>query len=87
MQVVSGAIGKEKNHFQASNSALIESELSKFLQWFETDNEISARLLNINVYKRVTMDNGVGLEWPYGMDFCPNFLREYKSELNLVLEK
>jgi len=51
MQVVSGAIGKEKNRFQDPNAALTESEISKFLQWLETDNEISARLLNINVQK------------------------------------
>ena len=39
MQVVSGAMGKEKVHFQAPDSALIESEMSRFLTWFNTNNE------------------------------------------------
>jgi Fic family protein len=34
MQVVSGAMGKEKVHFQAPNSALVEEEMNVFLDWF-----------------------------------------------------
>lgn len=40
MQVVSGAVGKEKVHFQAPDSLLIESEMSQFLDWFNTNNEL-----------------------------------------------
>jgi Fic family protein len=40
MQVVSGALGKEKVHFQAPDSSLLESEMAKFLKWFNTDNEL-----------------------------------------------
>lgn len=34
MQVVSGAMGKEKVHFQAPNSKLVEREMTRFLDWF-----------------------------------------------------
>src|SRR5690554_6065316 len=34
MQVVSGAMGKEKVHFQAPNSDLVDKEMSRFLDWF-----------------------------------------------------
>jgi Fic family protein len=34
MQVVSGPMGKEMVHFQAPEAGLLESEISKFLTWF-----------------------------------------------------
>jgi len=34
MQVVSGAMGKEKVHFQAPDSDLVDKEMSRFLDWF-----------------------------------------------------
>jgi len=34
MQVVSGAMGKEKVHFQAPDSSLLEKEMKLFLDWF-----------------------------------------------------
>lgn len=37
MQVVSGALGKEKVHFQAPNSSRIEKEMRLFLDWFNND--------------------------------------------------
>jgi Fic family protein len=40
MQVVSGPMGKEKVHYQAPNSDRIESEMKKFLHWFENENSI-----------------------------------------------
>ena len=40
MQVVSGAMGKEKLHFQAPDSDLIEKEMRKFLDWFNNYNKI-----------------------------------------------
>lgn len=42
MQVVSGAIGKEKVHFQAPDSSLIENEMEFFLEWFnkESSNDL-----------------------------------------------
>lgn len=40
MQVVSGALGKEKIHFQAPDAALVEQEMRQFLDWFSSNNEI-----------------------------------------------
>lgn len=40
MQVVSGAMGKEKVHFQAPASSLLESEMRRFLNWFNTNKEL-----------------------------------------------
>lgn len=40
MQVVSGALGKEKIHFQAPDAALVEQEMRQFLDWFSDNNEI-----------------------------------------------
>jgi Fic family protein len=40
MQVVSGALGKEKVHFQAPGSDLIEKEMDKFLDWFNNFDKI-----------------------------------------------
>lgn len=34
MQVVSGAMGKEKVHFQAPDSDLVEKEMTRFIDWF-----------------------------------------------------
>jgi Fic family protein len=39
MQVVSGALGKEKVHFQAPDSILIEKEMNHFLAWFNNNKE------------------------------------------------
>lgn len=40
MQVVSGAMGKEKVHFQAPAASRIETEMKKFLKWFNKTIEI-----------------------------------------------
>ena len=37
MQVVSGAIGKEKVHFEAPASSLVAVEMEKFLDWFNNN--------------------------------------------------
>lgn len=34
MQVVSGAMGRERVHFEAPEAQLLESEVSRFLEWF-----------------------------------------------------
>lgn len=39
MQVVSGPLGKERVHFQAPDSAVLETEMSGFLEWFNSDAE------------------------------------------------
>jgi len=40
MQVVSGALGREKVHFQAPVADLVEMEMNRFLQWFNEENKI-----------------------------------------------
>jgi Fic family protein len=40
MQVVSGALGKEKVHFQAPDSSLVEKEMNLFLDWFNNNLKI-----------------------------------------------
>lgn len=40
MQVVSGAAGREKVHFQAPDANLIATEMNRFLEWFNGDEKI-----------------------------------------------
>ncbi|WP_165045728.1 Fic family protein [Dysgonomonas sp. ZJ709] len=40
MQVVSGAMGKEKVHYQAPDSLAVPKEMSTFLSWVNDDNKI-----------------------------------------------
>ena len=40
MQVVSGAMGKEKVHYEAVKPELVKAEMDKFLDWFNNDNNL-----------------------------------------------
>ncbi|WP_210466869.1 Fic family protein [Rufibacter roseolus] len=40
MQVVSGAMGRERVHFQAPDSEALESEMGKFLSWFNSSSDL-----------------------------------------------
>ena len=40
MQVVSGAMGKERVHFQAPDADTIDSEMAIFLQWFNNEHKL-----------------------------------------------
>jgi Fic family protein len=40
MQVISGAIGREKVHYEAPVASLVDTEMTTFLNWLETDIEI-----------------------------------------------
>ncbi len=40
MQVISGAIGKEKVHYEAPDAGKMESEMAAFLEWFNTGQDI-----------------------------------------------
>lgn len=44
MQVVSGALGKEKVHYEAVAPQLVKSEMEKFLNWFNNDTQLDAVL-------------------------------------------
>ena len=39
MQVVSGAMGKEKVHFQAPSSDILKKEMDLFIDWFNTETQ------------------------------------------------
>lgn len=39
MQVVSGAMGKEKVHFQAPAASILEDEMKKFISWFNNEEQ------------------------------------------------
>lgn len=40
MQVVSGAMGKEKLHYEAVKPELVNAEMDKFLEWFNNENRL-----------------------------------------------
>ncbi len=40
MQVVSGAMGKEKVHYEAVKPEFVKAEMDKFLDWFNNDNSL-----------------------------------------------
>ena len=40
MQVVSGAMGKEKVHYEAPEADRLEKEMKLFLKWFNSDISI-----------------------------------------------
>jgi Fic family protein len=40
MQVVSGAIGKEKVHFRAPDAEVLKDEMKKFIDWFNQENSM-----------------------------------------------
>lgn len=44
MQVVSGAMGKEKIHFQAPPAEIVEDEMEQYLTWLNSDIEIDSVL-------------------------------------------
>jgi Protein of unknown function (DUF2442) len=39
-------------------------------------NGISAALKDEAYFRRVSLEDGGGIAWPNGYDFCPNFLRD-----------
>ena len=40
MQIVSGAMGKEKVHYEAVKSEFVKTEMDKFLDWFNNENKL-----------------------------------------------
>lgn len=64
MQVVSGAIGKEKVHFQAPDSLRIDNEMNIFFNWFnnnfETDLVLKAAIAHLWFVTIHPFDDGNG---------------------------
>ncbi len=53
---------------------------SKIIDFTDLIGEgISSPLLDVEHFKRASIDNGGGIEWPNGFDFCPNYLKELES--------
>lgn len=44
MQVVSGAMGKEKVHYQAVKAEYVQTEMANFLNWFNNENQLDTVL-------------------------------------------
>lgn len=42
MQVVSGAMGKEKVHFEAPDADRLSTEMNQYINWFNEDNNVDA---------------------------------------------
>jgi hypothetical protein len=49
---------------------------------FLIEKGISQMLLDKDYFLKASIDNGGGLEWPNGMDFCPNFLKEFSVSIS-----
>ncbi len=45
---------------------------------------ISAALKDENYFHQVALEDGGGITWPNGFDFCPNFLRDDVPAVNVV---
>jgi hypothetical protein len=45
---------------------------------------ISAALEDEAYFRQVTLEDGGGIAWPNGYDFCPNFLREDLPAADIV---
>ncbi|MGM0583018.1 MAG: Fic family protein, partial [Bacteroidota bacterium] len=64
MQVVSGAMGKEKVHFQAPDSPGVDNEMNLFLNWFnnifETDLVLKAAIAHLWFITIHPFDDGNG---------------------------
>ena len=65
MQVVSGAMGREKIHYEAVTAEKVQSEMDKFLQWLnaendETDSVIKAAIAHLWFVTIHPFDDGNG---------------------------
>ena len=45
---------------------------------------ISVALKDEAYFRQVTLEDGGGIAWPNGYDFCPNFLRDDVPAVNLA---
>ena len=45
---------------------------------------ISAKLLEVDYFNQVKIDEFGGIAWQNGFDFCPNYLRELTTERQTV---
>ena len=45
---------------------------------------ISSALVDESYFRQVALEDGGGIAWPNGYDFCPNFLRDDVPAENVV---
>jgi len=45
---------------------------------------ISAALIDKSFFRQVALEDGGGIAWPNGYDFCPKFLRDDVPAVNVV---
>ena len=45
---------------------------------------ISAALKDESYFRQVSLEDGGGITWPNGYDFCPNFLRDDVPAVNVM---
>jgi hypothetical protein len=45
---------------------------------------VSAVLKDESYFRKVSLEDGGGITWPNGYDFCPNFLRDDVPAVNVV---
>jgi hypothetical protein len=45
---------------------------------------ISAVIKNESYFQQVMLEDGGGIAWPNGYDFCPNFLRDDVPAVNVI---
>ena len=48
------------------------------------EDGISAALKDESYFRQVYVEDGGGIAWPNGYDFCPNFLRDDVPTVNVV---
>jgi hypothetical protein len=48
------------------------------------EKRISAALKDESYFRQVTLEEGGGIAWPNGYDFCPNFLRDDVPAVNTI---
>lgn len=64
MQVVSGAMGREKVHFQAPDSKILNKEMSSFLDWFNKEEKmdpvVKAAIAHLSFVTIHPFDDGNG---------------------------
>jgi hypothetical protein len=46
---------------------------------------ISAALVDESYFRQVALEDGGGIAWPNGYDFCPNFLRDDVPAEDIVI--
>ncbi|AQG80903.1 DUF2442 domain-containing protein [Spirosoma montaniterrae] len=44
----------------------------------------TAELLQPEKFKQLYIEDGGGLAWPNGYDFCPNYLHDYVADVQLA---